>query len=140
MRISDSPFLHIVHPNPVQWSSIIRPIALALNVPTVSYSEWLSCLQRFIEDSSAVGAAVGVAAENPAQNPALRLIDFYVEASKRKTTDDQQQEAFVGTSLETKEAVKVSKTMAELLPLSETDVRRWLSYWQRAGVLAQGAS
>lgn len=132
MRISDSPFLHIVHPNPVQWSSIIRPIALALDVPTVSYSEWLSCLQRVLEDSSAVGPAVRAAAENPA----VRLIDFYVGASKRKIADDQQQEAFVGTSLETKEAVKVSKTMAELLPLSETDVRRWLSYWQRAGVLA----
>ncbi len=130
MRASAWPFLHLVHPKPIPWSSIITPIAKALDVPIVPYKKWTLQLQQVLEKSSSNGSAVQAAAENPA----LRLIDFYLAASSRGPVAADE-EPFVRTRLETKETVKISKTLAELNMLSERDIEGWLAYWKRKEVL-----
>lgn len=130
MRTSPSPFVHLVHPKPVPFSTIIAPIAKSLGVPTVPYADWLASLEKALEDSSA--SAVEAARETPA----LRLIDFYRVAGSR---EDPAKEAFTYTRLEVKEAVRASKTLGnpDLPTLGSTDAERWLNYWRRVGVLQQ---
>lgn len=138
MRASDWPYMHLVHPKPVQWSSVIKPIAEALNVPLIPLEEWAKRLQRVQEESANDGSAV----EAAAANPALKLVDFYVGAAaagknyvRRFTDDGMELEIFAASRLETKETVRVSKTMAELPTLGDDDVERWLGYWKGKGAL-----
>ncbi|OBZ76703.1 Linear gramicidin synthase subunit D [Grifola frondosa] len=69
MRNSPYSILHLVHPNPVPWSSIIKMIAEDLSVPVVPYEEWLSALKNSLQE--------GLEVEQMQENPALRLLDFY---------------------------------------------------------------
>lgn len=139
MRASDWPYMHLVHPKPVQWSSVIKPIAEALDVPLIPLEEWTKRLQQVLEESANDGSAVQAAAENPA----LKLVDFYVGAAsaaagngvRRFTDDGMELEAFVTSRLETKETVRASSTMAELPILGGDDVQRWLGYWRGKGAL-----
>ncbi len=91
------------------------------------------------EESANDGSAVQAAAANPA----LKLVDFYVGAAsaaagngvRRFTDDGLELEVFAASRLETKETVRVSKTMAELPTLGDDDVERWLGYWKGKGAL-----
>lgn len=130
MRTSHSPFVHLAHPKPVPFTTVMEPIAESLGVPIVPYAEWLAKLEKVLEDSSA--SAVEAARENPA----LRLVDFYRVAG---TGDDPQKEAFSGTRLEIKEAARASRTLGDpgLPTLGSADANRWMSYWKQIGVLKE---
>ncbi len=135
---SDWPYLHLVHPKPIQWSSVITPIAKALHVPLVSLEEWTEKLQHALEKLGSEESAVQAAAENPA----MKLVDFYIGAasavaasSDRFGASGMEHEAFSLSRLETTETVRVSKSLANLPTLSNEDVERWLGYWKSKGAL-----
>ena len=65
VRNSSEPVLHLVHPRPQPWHTVIIPLAMELDVPLVPYSTWVAALQDDAEDTSLPRA------EHIKRNPAL---------------------------------------------------------------------
>lgn len=121
---SPSPVVHLVHPSPVPWSTVIKPIAETLGVSTVPFAEWLKKLEA---------ASTTTSVEAAREHPALRVIDFYRLMTPSESSDA---EAFTKTKLDTTVAVKTSSTMTKELPvLDATLVKKWVDYWKQKGVL-----
>ena len=126
MRHSADPVLHLVHPRPVPWRTIIAPIAEELGVPLVPYEQWLSALEGSVEQGSTEEV------ETMKANPALRLLSFYKAQAETMTPD---REAMGLVFMSTEKAVKVSKSLANLPQLNADRARMWLAAWKRTGFL-----
>ncbi|KAJ2984009.1 hypothetical protein NUW54_g10574 [Trametes sanguinea] len=126
MRRSVEPFLHLVHPKPVPWRTVIAPIAEALGVPLVAYDEWVTSLQKSID-----GRGTEEEVELMKANPALRLVDLF---KGLKTSPERES---LGTVyLSTQKSTQVSETLANLPPLDADRARTWIAAWRRSGFLA----
>ncbi|KAI9065204.1 acetyl-CoA synthetase-like protein [Trametes sanguinea] len=130
MRNSSEPFLHLVHPKPVPWRTIITPIAEELGVPLVTYDEWLSALRKSTHGLAGSADEVGLMKANPA----LRLVDFF---GGLKTLPEREP---MGTVyLSTEKAIQVSPTLDNLPALGALQAKQWLAAWRRSGFLASSA-
>ncbi|KIJ47421.1 hypothetical protein M422DRAFT_164052, partial [Sphaerobolus stellatus SS14] len=72
VQYSKSHTVHLRHPRPVAWSSVMGAAATALNIPLVPYDEWFFRLEHFQHPKS----------QNTSREPghphyALRLTDYY---------------------------------------------------------------
>jgi len=123
--------LHAVHPRPVSWNSIIRPLADSLGVRLVPYADWLSRLKSDVDPR--ILSKYG-------ENPAVRLTDFFRQgipspdnAKFRSVTECLG--LLPKVSIE--RGMSVSKTLGDpgLPQLDEADVRRWIEYWREIGFL-----
>ena len=127
MRHSSEPIVHLVHPRPVSWSTILEPIAKELNVPLVPYAKWLSALEGSVEQGSAEEV------EAMRLNPALRLLEFYKAQATTMTPD---REAMGLVFISTDKAVQVSESLARLPQLDGERARMWLAAWKKSGFLS----
>ena len=123
MRRSPEPFLHLVHPRPVNSKAIMEPIASELGVPLVSYPEWLSKLEECAREGSA-DEVDGMRA-----NPALRLLDFFRAHHDGGSSNP-------GPRLSTAEAERASQELELMRELSEEDAKRWVAAWHVSGFLS----
>lgn len=121
MRNSDHPVLHLIHPKPVSWSSLIQPIASELRVPLVSYEQWLRLLQDCGHDSIEV--------EHLRQNPALRLLEFY-----RHAPVNEDREPLGVARLSFERALEVSPAL-NMAALGSDHVHSWIAAWRASGFL-----
>ncbi|TDL22741.1 acetyl-CoA synthetase-like protein [Rickenella mellea] len=121
MRTSNQQVMHLVHLKPTTWSSIVKPIAQSLSVPTVPYNDWLAKLD-------------GLDGNSASKVNASHLLEFY---RSQKNVNDPDAEVFIGTRLEVREALKASKTLSDnnLPVLCNDDTHRWLEYWKRSGYM-----
>ena len=126
MRHSSEPILHLVHPRPVQWNTLLTPIAETLGVPLVSYDEWINAL------STSVTAGSADEVEAMTVNPALRLLPFY-QAQKEVSTSDREAMGLV--ILSTEKATRVSPTLAALPQLDASRAVSWVAAWKKAAFL-----
>ncbi|KAI9056494.1 acetyl-CoA synthetase-like protein [Trametes sanguinea] len=126
MRHSPEPFVHLVHPKPAPWRTIIEPIARELGVPLVSYEEWLSALRKSIS-----GSGNNDEVELMKANPALRLADFFKEL---KMSPEREPMGMV--YLSTEKSTRVSEALANLPALDAERAKAWLAAWKRSGFLA----
>ncbi|KAI0755845.1 acetyl-CoA synthetase-like protein [Fomes fomentarius] len=126
MRYSQEPFLHLVHSRPTPWHTVIAPIAQALNVPLVSYQQWLSALQSSVEPGSAEEV------EAMKRNPALRILPFFKAQGEHQTTD---REPMGLVYLSTENAAKVSKAFTQMPQLDAERAVRWVEAWKKSGFL-----
>ena len=129
MRHSSEPIVHLVHPRPVPWHTLLAPITQELDVPFVPYAQWLSALQGNVER----GAAEEVEAMR--LNPALRLLSFY-EAQTETTGGAQEREAMGLVFIATDKAVRVSESLARLPQLGGERAMMWLAGWKKSGFLS----
>ena len=128
MRHSLDPIVHLLHPRPVSWHTLLAPIAQELDVPLVPFTEWLSRL----EGSVAQGSAEGV--KTMGLNAALRLLSLYKargEIVDRTLGVDVMGFATIGTD----KAVRVSESLASLPQLDGETAMRWLVAWRKSGFL-----
>ena len=126
MRYSPEPILHLVHPRPVYWRTLLEPIAQELGVPLVPYAEWLAKLEGSVEHGSAEEV------EAMKANPALRLLPFYKAQAETMTAD---REAMGLVFISTEKAVRVSESLAKLPQLDAERARMWLAAWKRSGFI-----
>ncbi|KAJ7619690.1 hypothetical protein FB45DRAFT_931421 [Roridomyces roridus] len=107
--------LHVVHPEPVHWDTLFRPLAKALGVPLVPYPEWFARLKA-AEDVSA-----------------LKLLDMWATGLKpRHNCESMGLTARVSGSA----GKMFSPTLNGTVPsLGEEDVQRWLAHWTHVGFL-----
>ena len=52
MLASPHTIIHLVHPRPAPWSTLISAIANDLGVPLVEYKKWLSALESHVPSGS----------------------------------------------------------------------------------------
>ena len=78
MRNAPGPLshLHLVHPRPVPFRTLVAPIAAALAVPLVPYAAWLRALEASLAPQAA-DADSEHEVDAMRANPALRLLDFF---------------------------------------------------------------
>jgi len=125
-----SEYLHLVHPNPVQWDDILNPLAAEMSCTLVPFSKWLNALEEAAEDHKQVEC-----------NPAIKLLEFYrgiaVAEVARGEGDDgayKTKEAMGIADLKTTKAEEKSQTLKTLQPLGQADAYRWMAYWHKHGL------
>ncbi|EIN04342.1 acetyl-CoA synthetase-like protein [Punctularia strigosozonata HHB-11173 SS5] len=124
------PLVHLAHPHPVTWSSIVGYIAEQLGVPLVTYADWLQALDNDLKDKSQSEV------EHMQANPALRLLSFYKGASAISgAPKDNAHEAMGMPLMATEKARAAARFLNELAPLAPSDIDKWLAYWRRVGAL-----
>ncbi len=114
MRKSAGSILHLVHPRPVPWRTIVAPIAEELGVPMVPFGTWLAALEQL---ASRKGAEV------VEQNPALLLLTLF----KRKPVSL--------LDVETRNACAESNTLDNMDELGDEIARKWVAGWRTSGFL-----
>ena len=113
--------LHLVNPARVQWDDAFDYIAKKLDVPLVSYREWLSKLK---EASTTV--------KNAQEHSALRLLEFY-----GSLTQESGLEVGGLPSCDTEITRSVCPVLdgEGLRDLKAEEIQRWLDYWKSLGLL-----
>ncbi|KAK0480492.1 putative polyketide synthase [Armillaria luteobubalina] len=109
-----SPIIHIVHPKPAQWSKLAQVISKELNIELVPYAQWFELLEKSALDATAL--------------PAMRLLSYYKRNAEALLVKDTG--AF-GLPKVSAEAVAA----ADFPQLDENEVKKWLAYWRRVGMV-----
>ena len=113
--------LHLVNPTPSQWDDVFGCIAKKLDVPLVTYSEWLAKLKEAC-----------TVVKNIQKHSVLRLLEFY-EAI------DQGSGSEVGgmpsCNMEVTRSVCAVLNGESLREVKAEEIQRWLEYWESVGLL-----
>ncbi|KAI0739441.1 acetyl-CoA synthetase-like protein [Daedaleopsis nitida] len=132
MRHSEEPFLHLVHPNPTTWHTLVAPIAQALGVPLVSYGEWLAALEKSV--SAASGSSEEV--ETMKRNPALRILPFFkAQGGLMASRLGGEREPMGFVHLSTEKAAMVSEAFTKMPELDGERAMAWVAAWKKSGFL-----
>jgi hypothetical protein len=120
MRDSPTQILHLAHPSPVPWNSLIKPTADILSVPLVYYHDWVSRLERIDDNDNDSN-------ESPS---ALRLLDFF----QRTNLDGSSESPCVSSEIMGLPRLSMKRSIEYLPRLSEMrgivgEVGKWLKYW-----------
>ena len=131
---SDKPVLHLQHSKPRHLNELLEPLAQALNIPLVSYSEWL---EKLVEQSNKVSR--GEIREVSRQLSAgIRLLDVF-RSLLRKTEVDPKGTFEVHPKIDMKVSIGESQTLqdSKIRQLDSSDVARWVAFWRSTGYVPQ---
>ena len=126
--------LHLVHPRPVSWNRILGYFSKHLNIPLVSYDEWL---KDFEEDhyNLDMKAADPTAVKNILrENPALRLLDIFKIATQ--FLGDSYVESPCVPKLDCTLAIRGSRSLSNIGEIGDDNVKQWLKYWGQTNFLS----
>jgi hypothetical protein len=117
--------LHLAHPNPIPWNTVVERMASIMKVALVPYSDWLARLESeriaFDRQVTMKRGSIG-SAKRPA---AFQLLDIVY----RNMHVDSEPEAFL-PKLSTEITGRVVPTLANIRQLSVHDVDKWMAYWK----------
>ncbi|KAL6298494.1 putative polyketide synthase [Sparassis latifolia] len=142
MRNTMSETLHLIHPRPVTWDIIMKPIASMLQVPLVPYPEWLARLQSSVIDTATVSR--NSKANDQAGDPtiyALKLMDVYrglqsLDQHQRTSTESMG----ILPKVASDKGIRASETLMDSLlspPLGASDAEKWVGYWRSINFLPE---
>ena len=111
-RPSITQVYHVVNPSSVTWSSLLPVVEkhLGVSAQIVSLAAWTERMR-----------ASAIHIQDVQRNPAVKLLDFFEEKSREKS---RSQPAFDMTN-----ALKRSKVLAELHPVSQEWMSIWMDQW-----------
>ena len=112
--------LHVVNPTPSQWDDVFGCIARKLDVPLVTYSEWLA---RLKEVSTTVG--------DVRKHSVLRLVEFYETINQGSGSEAG---GLPSCNTEVTRSVCVVLNEESLREVKGEEIQRWLDYWESVGV------
>lgn len=132
--------LHIVHPRPVRWSTVIEPIAQQLGVPLVPYDEWFSRLESSANDYESHSNPRSKAPNKyGGELSALRLVDFYrlgsSESKERSRSGMESMGLIVKVATQKGANASPSLTPGACPQISLEDIERWMEYWRNTKFL-----
>ncbi|KAM5543844.1 hypothetical protein V8D89_002461, partial [Ganoderma adspersum] len=136
MRNAPGPLshLHLVHPRPVPFRTLVAPIAAALAVPLVPYAAWLRALEASLASRTDSDAEQEVDAMRA--NPALRLLDFFrTQTAEAEGRVPEGKEPMGVVRLATDVGERTSAELARLPPLDAETSMAWVAAWRRSGFL-----
>ncbi|KAL4077419.1 putative nonribosomal peptide synthetase, partial [Scleroderma citrinum] len=130
--------INLVHPRPVEWEALMRPISAALfaknitaePLPLIPSAEWYHRLETL---------AVNANEDTMKRVPATKLLNYLRSFApgvqhSGGTIEEQGDDANVlAFDFATDVAERASKIMRELPPISKSDATRWVDYWESAG-------
>ncbi|THV08178.1 acetyl-CoA synthetase-like protein [Dendrothele bispora CBS 962.96] len=108
-------FVHLIHPRPARWSSLVRTIASKLNVDVVPFGTWLEKLEEAGKKDKSAEEKIS----------ALRILPSY------QAMGLELEEAFGMALIRNERAKRLSKTLADpdVPQLGQEDLERWMAYW-----------
>ncbi|KAI5120323.1 hypothetical protein M0805_000383 [Coniferiporia weirii] len=149
MLDSEDPYLHLVHPRPVEWNVLMSIFARKLHLPIVHLDEWMDDLERSNDLACHEASQTSVVPSREImrralrKNPALRLLVLF-----RKGRDGTQvhadgrpvRQAILSKGVRSDKAIKASKTLRDhdLPQIGEEDVERWMENWRKVEFLETG--
>ncbi|KAI0313071.1 acetyl-CoA synthetase-like protein [Amylostereum chailletii] len=110
---SAEPVLHLVSPNPVPWVVVFGAFARRLRVPLIPYDGWIERLRQ-VSNNDIPEELVS----------AWSLIDFFTSMGG----------VGASVSVSTERAVTESPILANVEPLGDGDVEKYLNYWKVSGL------
>ena len=137
MRNAPGPLshLHLVHPRPVPFRTLVAPIAAALAVPLVPYASWLRALEASLAPQAA-HADSEHEVDAMRANPALRLLDFFrAQTAEAEGRVPEGKEPMGVVRLATDVGERTSAELARLPPLDAKTSMAWVAAWRRSGFL-----
>lgn len=119
--------VHVVHPRPVCWSTIMEPLADILKVPLVPYKEWLSKLENVAANSSLQDRL-------SSRYSAVKLLAFFQQGLHRPAGTESMG---LMPRVTMENGVRASATLgSSVLPqLGRRNVKLWVEYWREVGFL-----
>jgi hypothetical protein len=147
--------LNIVHPRPVEWSTVMRDVRDALleakvsseALPLIPFRDWFEQLESRakIADEHDIGIIVSIYCQINLtyvltvsdSQPAIKLLSFFrmissADATVRKSgRSDVEGGGFARFSTEKSQAA--SPTFNNLQQISTDDARQWVGYWSGKG-------
>jgi len=99
-------YVHLVHPHPVTWSSLVDVISRDCGLKVIPYNEWISRLEK-------------------TGGPDNHLMSFF-QAMNKVSGDNK--EAFGLPMVESNWILK--KQRPDIKAIGEADVKMWLNYWK----------
>jgi hypothetical protein len=124
---------NLAHPKPVKWNTIMSIISSKLSLSRSSpipYSAWLEKVRALHQNN-------GTSATGKGHIGALTLLPFFESITINMT--DGAKEGAVGVTMALSRAKQASSTLSgddSILPqLGEKDVKSWIGYWRKAGLL-----
>ncbi|KAF7355647.1 Acetyl-CoA synthetase-like protein [Mycena sanguinolenta] len=107
--------LNLVHPHPTSWTVFCQTFATELSASVVPYPQWLALLEEAC-----------LTQNKKADLRASRLLPFF--RSLRDPVGSFKTD--MGSTLDASPSL-----CSQSLPLQEKDIRKWLLYWRKAGLL-----
>jgi hypothetical protein len=122
--------LHLIHPRPTTWNTIMEPLASLLEVPLVPYAEWFARLKSTAEFAH---QEPGVKMEGGGAT-ALKLLDYFQFGLKPAPNAESMGLLPRAAS---QKGFHASKTLMDegASPIDSTDVEKWVKYWRGVGFL-----
>ncbi|KAJ7572119.1 hypothetical protein C8J56DRAFT_993487 [Mycena floridula] len=119
--------VHIVHPQPTTWNSLMAPMARSLNVLLVPYEDWFARLEDRAKTSFSLDQTTDI--------PALKLLDFFRPGPK--TIQPTHESMGLMPVVESSKGLDCSLTLRDpgLGPIDAEEVGKWISYWRSVGFL-----
>lgn len=109
----DKQHIHLIHPYPVRWSSLVNVFSTELGIKVVPYQDWLA---KLLEERELAGN---------------HLVPFFRGVS---TDSPENREAF-GMANAERTWVSSAILREHIGIIGEMDVKSWLGYWRKIGVL-----
>ncbi|OBZ65511.1 L-aminoadipate-semialdehyde dehydrogenase large subunit [Grifola frondosa] len=128
MLDSPRPIVHLRHPRPVPWSTMMQHFASSLRVPLVPYAQWIARLEE--------GWADARARDRRYLEHAVRLQDFFRSARAGAGAPGLENNG-LSVLMAMDAGVGVSETLRDpALPLlGAAEVEKWMGYWREIGFL-----
>ncbi|KAI6042365.1 acetyl-CoA synthetase-like protein [Pisolithus marmoratus] len=125
--------VNLVHPRPVEFEAIMKPISDALFEKNVTSSlTLLGMVPQTGETSSQCELRKDATSVLYVQRkPAIKLLDYLRTFDQQSSGEDSN---VLQVTFATDTAEKVSKTMKTLPPISIADATRWVDYWVSVGL------
>ncbi|KAK7056358.1 hypothetical protein VNI00_002912 [Paramarasmius palmivorus] len=116
--------IHIVHPRPVTWNSLLTPIAEDLQLPLVPVEEWLTRLEHLNASSNPLYSQ---------KIPALALLDFYRLRMRNVGPQATSESLGMLPVVASKKGISASTTLSspDVPQLGVSHVKAWLKYWKQ---------
>jgi hypothetical protein len=120
--------VHLAHPRPVAWPTLMGYIATTQGVPLVPYAYWLAALESNLADRTRLEV------ERLRANPALRMIGFFRAMAPLAGSEgrDPAYEAMGVARMDVRQGLAASPTLRNAPQLGPQDANKWMAYWERA--------
>ena len=127
------PVLHVKHPRPTPWNSLISSFAQEFGIPTSSYSDWFAALEESYTALYSSSPDAPTIERELRDNPALRLLAFFRSGCKHDDNGDLEPIGI--TKISCTKATKISEALNSAEMLTGDHVRRWIGTWKKSGFI-----
>ncbi|KAI0358347.1 ketoacyl-synt-domain-containing protein, partial [Trametes cingulata] len=126
--------VHLRHPQPLPWNTMMGYFSKALQLPLLSYPVWL---QKLVAEGPSTTDARGT--KSKLLHPALALLDHFRAIAHAELRTNGYNLARENNGLSVlmgiEESRRLSVELGSMSQLSPSDVEKWVGYWRSVGAI-----